>query len=139
MATSMKSAKAPERAAVTGHSWELAAERGPDWLFVRLELGADTASHDTDIADAIWCMILEHQANRVVLEFDRIDSIDEPLIGAIAEVGTRVRREGGLIRACGLSQPDVDRLEKASASGVPHFSTRSEAVGTRGCCSGSCE
>jgi anti-anti-sigma regulatory factor len=120
-------------------TWELAAERGPDWLFVRLEAGSLGAAKGDKLADAIWDMIREHHANRVVLELDRIDSMDEPLIGAIAEVGNRIRREGGIIRACGLSQTDIERLEKTPASDVPHFGTRSEAVGTRGCGSGPCE
>ena len=120
-------------------SWELVAERGPDWLFVRLATGETEPAEKIDLAEAIWDMIREHNANRVVLEFDRVDSIDEPLIGAIAEIGSRVRQEGGLIRACGLSQKDCDRLEKASASGVPHFRSRSEAVSPRGWCVGPCE
>lgn len=119
--------------------WELAAERGPDWLFVRLESTSPEAAESDDLADAIWAMIREHHANRVVLELDQIDAIDEPLIGAIAEIGTRVRREGGLFRACGLSPRNAERLEKAPASGVAHFGTRSEAVGTRGCGCGTCE
>lgn len=122
-----------------GQSWELVAERGPDWLFVRLESGSAQAAKGADLADAIWAMIREHHASRVVLELDQIDAIDEPLIGAIAEIGTRVRREGGLIRACGLSQPNLERLEQTTASGVPHFGTRSEAVGTRGSGCGSCK
>lgn len=120
-------------------SWELAAERGPDWLFVRFESVVGEGAEKVDLAEAIWDMIREHHANRVVLELDRVDAIDEPLIGAIAEIGSRVRHEGGLIRACGLSQTDCERLEKASASGVPHFASRCEAVSPRGWCVGSCE
>lgn len=120
-------------------SWDLAAERGPDWLFVRLAAGETEPAETVDLAEAIWGMIREHHANRVVLELDHVDSIDEPLIGAIAEIGSRVRQEGGLIRACGLSQTDCERLEKASASSVPHFSCRTEAVSPRGWCVGSCE
>lgn len=120
-------------------SWELAAERGPDWLFVRLEAGEAGPVEKEDLTEAIWEMIREHHASRVVLEFAEAEPIDEPLIEAIAEVGCRVRREGGLIRACGLSQNDCARLDKACDAGVPHFSTRSEAVGPRGWCSNPCE
>ncbi len=139
MGTSIQTASRSDRAMDTRRSWELAAERGPDWLFVRLEAAAPEATASDDLADAIWAMIREHHANRVVLELDQIDAIDEPLIGAIAEIGTRLRREGGLFRACGLSPLNVERLEKAPASGVAHFGTRSEAVGTRGCGCGTCE
>lgn len=139
MGTSRQAAPRSDLATGTGRSWELAAERGPDWLFVRLESASPEADQRDDLADAIWAMIREHHANRVVLELDQIDAIDEPLIGAIAEIGTRVRREGGLIRACGLSQLNLERLEKTASSGVPHFGTRSEAVGTPGCGCGTCE
>jgi len=139
MGTSMQAALRSDLATDTGRSWELAAERGPDWLFVRVESSSPEAANREDLADAIWAMIREHHANRVVLELHQIDAIDEPLIGAIAEIGTRVRREGGLIRACGLSQLNLERLEKTTSSGVPHFGTRSEAVGTRGCGCGTCE
>lgn len=113
-------------------AWGLAAERGPDWLFVRLE--AAPGQPAGDLADSIWSMIREHHASRVLLELDRVDAVDESLVGAIAEVGTRVQREGGLIRACGLSEPNLARLPAAAPlAAVPHFENRSEAIGTRGC------
>jgi len=139
MATRKRSEEGHSARRSERHSWELMAERGPDWLFVRLATGDADPAEKVDLAEAIWEMIREHHANRVVLELDRVESIDEPLIGAIAEIGSRVRQEGGLIRACGLSQSDCERLEKASASGVAHFSSRSEAVNPRGWCVGSCE
>lgn len=138
MATRLQAVRAEPTTDHTG-AWSLAVERGPDWLFVRVESDPTTTGPASSLADTIWGMIREHHASRVVLELDRVDAIDEPLIGAIAEVGTRVRREGGLIRACGLSQPNLDRLKLTPATAVPHFGTRSEAVGTRCCGSGSCE
>lgn len=138
MATRLQATSAEPTNDHTG-AWSLAVERGPDWLFVRVENDPTTTGQASSLAEAIWGMIREHHASRVVLELDRVDAIDEPLIGAIAEVGTRVRQEGGLIRACGLSQPNLDRLKLTPATAVPHFGTRSEAVGNRGSGSGSCE
>jgi hypothetical protein len=120
-------------------AWDLAVERGPDWLFVRLENAPAARGDGPQLTEAVWDMIREHHASRVVLELDRVEAVDEQLIDAIGEIGTRVRREGGLIRTCGLSPANVRRLEGAAAGGVPHFGTRSEAVGTRCGCGGRCE
>jgi MFS superfamily sulfate permease-like transporter len=69
----------------------------------------------------------------VVLELDRVQSIDDDLIGAIADVGTRVRDEGGLIRVCGLTQPNLQRLRTTvQESGLAHFDSRTAAVGRGG-------
>jgi len=114
--------------------WGVAVERGPDWLFLRLE--APPGSRPAEgghLAERICDMIRESHAHRVVLELDRVQSIDDDLIGAIAAVGTRVRDDGGLIRVCGLSQPNLQRLRTTvQESGLPHFDSRLAAVGGRG-------
>lgn len=125
-------------AATVPGAWDLAVERGPDWLFVRLKNAPAARSDGPKLTEAVWDMIREHHASRVVLELDRVAAVDDQLIDAIGEIGTRVRREGGLIRTCGLSPANRDRLQGA-AGGVPHFDTRSEAVGTRCGCGGRCE
>lgn len=106
-------------------------ERGPDWLFVRIAGGA--VAGQGDLTTCVWETIREHGASRVVLELDHVEAVDEALGGAIGELGTRVRDAGGLIRICGLSQPKLSRLRSVvAASRVPHFDTRSDAVGGRG-------
>jgi MFS superfamily sulfate permease-like transporter len=114
--------------------WGVAVERGPDWLFLRLEAPADSRPADGDrLADRICDMIRESHAHRVVLELDRVQSIDDDLIDAISAVGSRVRDDGGLIRVCGLSQPNLQRLRTSvQESGLPHFDSRLAAVGGRG-------
>lgn len=106
----------------------LGIERGPDWLFVRVTDG----DRGPRLADTIWETIREHHASRVVLELDRVGHVDESLGDAIADIGTRVRDAGGLIRICGLSAPQLSRLRRdGTAAAVPHFACRSEAVGPR--------
>lgn len=117
--------------------WGVTVERGPDWLFLRLEApsGAPGAEDGRGgrLADRICDMIRESHAHRVVLELDRVQSIDDDLIGAIADVGTRVRDEGGLIRVCGLTQPNLQRLRTTvQESGLAHFDSRTAAVGRGG-------
>ena len=133
------------QATLTGHGrdigggvgageWSVSIDRGPDWLFIRLEpprrLGGAAAA---DRLDHVWQTIREHGAHRVVLELDRVQSIDEGLIDMITAVGARVRDDGGLLRVCGLSRPNLDRLRRsATATDVPHFASRTEAVVARG-------
>lgn len=113
------------------HEPAIEVERGPDWLFVRVAGGA--VAGQGELTRSVWETIREHGASRVVLELDHVDTIDEALGGAIGEIGTRVRDAGGLIRICGLSEPKLSRLRSvAAAASVPHFDTRSDAVGCRG-------
>ena len=121
-----------------GRAPGLAIERGPDWLFVQVGDGDDVRAGR--LADSVWETIREHGASRVVLELDRVETVDEALGDAIAEISARVRDAGGLIRICGLTPTKLSRLRSVPAGGaVPHFENRSEAVGTRRCGAGTCE
>ncbi len=118
-------------------AWELTPERGPDWLFVRLEAADEAPRASARLTESIWEMIREHHANRVVLEFDGVARPDEALWESIAELGSRMRDSGGLIRVCGLSPADQQRV--ADPAVVPCFASRTDAVGTRACPEGRCE
>ena len=91
------------------HDWGVAVERGPDWLFLRLhdDESGSSAGNRQPLAERLWSMIRVNRAHRVVLELDRVEAVDDMLIGAIADVGTRVRDDGGLVRVCGLSKPNL--------------------------------
>lgn len=111
-----------------GH-WNVALERGPDWLFVRLDVPEREAADDDTLSTRICAAVRAHHARRVVLELERVERLDEPLIGTIAAVGRLVRERGGLIRVCGLSGPNLARLRSSPAAGdVPHFASRAAAV-----------
>jgi hypothetical protein len=113
--------------------WGVAVERGPDWLFLRLQEDGDAADGEgRPQAERLWGMIRANRAHRVVLELDRVDSMDDTLINAIADVGTRMRGDGGFVRVCGLSEPNLERLRSSGrAEGLPHFKSRTAAVGPR--------
>lgn len=114
--------------------WGVAVERGPDWLFLRLhdDESGSSAGDRQPLAERLWSMIRVNRAHRVVLELDRVEAVDDMLIGAIADVGTRVRDDGGLVRVCGLSKPNLERLQSSGClAGLAHFATRTAAVGPR--------
>jgi anti-anti-sigma regulatory factor len=122
---------AEARGAAPPGGWDIAVERGPDWLFLRLERGGGQGMQ-RPLADQLMQLIRVNHAHRVVVEFDGVDPLDDALVDAIAVVGSRVRDEGGLIRVCGLSAGGVRRLESSDQAGdIPHFESRSAAEGPR--------
>lgn len=111
--------------------WDVSVERGPEWLFLRLENGKPGAAN-RPLAERLLGTIQANRAHRVVLELDHVDSIDDSLLDAITTVGSHVRGDGGLIRVCGLSASTLLQLRKsAPGSELPHFESRSAAVGPR--------
>lgn len=113
--------------------WGVAVERGPDWLFLRLqEDGGAQDGEGRPLAERLWGMIRANRAHRVVLELDRVNAIDDTLIGVIADLESRIRDDGGFVRVCGLSETNLERLRSSGrAEGLPHFESRTEAVGPR--------
>lgn len=111
--------------------WDVSIERGPDWLFLRLQ-GGGAIGGGPVLADRLLSMIREHHAHRVVLELDQVNGMDDSLLGALTRVGSRIRDDGGLVRVCGLSTSDLERLKTAGcADALPHFESRCAAAGPR--------
>jgi anti-anti-sigma regulatory factor len=119
--------------ALHAQDWGVKVERGPDWLFLRLQEDGEAAGGDGGpLSERLWGMIRANRAHRVVLELDRVDAIDDSLIGAIADVSTRMRDDGGFVRVCGLSESNLERLRSSGqADGLTHFESRTAAVGPR--------
>lgn len=112
-----------------GHG-QLHIERGPDWLFVRLDGDLCRAGQpEPALADGIWEALQENHAHRVLLEFDRVEAIDDDLIATITALASRIRSAGGLMRLCGLSEVDLRTLRARGGASVAHFASRAAAVG----------
>ena len=116
-----------------GEDWGVAVERGPDWLFLRLQQdGGTEGGGDGPLAERLWGMIRANRAHRVVLELDHVQAVDDTLIDAITDVGARLRDDGGFVRVCGLSAGNLERLRSSGrANGLTHFDSRTAAVGPR--------
>lgn len=109
---------------------DLRVERGPDWLFVRLDGDPSKERHSRgSLSDTVWRMLRESLAHRLVLELESVESVDQQLLDEISRLGRRVRAEGGVIRLCGLSDDNLARLRSSPVSEqVPHFRCRTDAV-----------
>ncbi len=109
---------------------QLHIERGPDWLFVRLDGDHCRAGRpEPALADGIWEALQENHAHRVLLEFDQVAAIDDDLIATITALASRIRSAGGLMRLCGLSEVDLRMLRARGGANVAHFASRAAAVG----------
>ena len=128
--------KAPNRNTLR---WWAVIERGPAWLFVHLEKPspvyrslADQLFSQDALADSVWTLLQNSRTSRVVLELDSIGLLEDELIGELLKLGEKVQGEGGLFRICGLSKTNLTKLHSSlEAKNMPHFCSRSEAVGSR--------
>lgn len=108
-------------------STEISVERGPDWLFVKLN-GVDESA-DAELAGRIWRLLEEHFTYRAVLEMDEVERLNSSLLGQLVHLHKRVSTHGGVLRLCGLSDEN-QRVLSASrlAERFPQFSDRRSAV-----------
>lgn len=108
--------------------WDLEVERGPDWLFVRVER-ADACDESPQLAEKVWELMQQQFMSRVVLELDHLQTISSYVIGQLVLLHKRVTTNGGLIRLSGLSQGAYEVLEIARlADRFPRYRDRTEAV-----------
>lgn len=80
--------------------WELAVQRGPDWVCVHVQSDADAAVDEPPLADRLWALLEQHSTYRLLLDLDDVDEIDDYLIGELLQVHHRVRARGGVMRLC---------------------------------------
>jgi anti-anti-sigma factor len=83
--------------------WELAVERGPDWLIVTIN-GSDPDKDDSPpLADRIWSLLEQHLTHRLVLELHGVPVLTSHLIGQLIDLYRRIHEQDGVMRLCGLS------------------------------------
>jgi hypothetical protein len=111
--------------------YDVCLERGPDWLFVKLfPTETDAPRRGGDLGHALWNVAREHGTNRLVVELNGVERVDEGLLEGLDVLLQLVARDGGLLRICGLEGANLDRYEACRlAEHLPHFSCRCEAVG----------
>ena len=114
--------------------WTMDVTRGPDWLFVRFQVDEPQWGNVDGLAEAVWELLQQHLAHRLVLELDQLDFLSSALMGELVRLYKRVERNKGLLRLSGLSQSNLDVLRRTRLDRCfPHFATREDAVmGIRG-------
>lgn len=105
--------------------WGVEVDRGPDWLFLRLQPGANP----TGVADKLWSLADRHFTYRLVLEMEDVDVLPSDLMGQLVVLQKRVLQRHGALRLCGLSDQCAQaihfcRLDQA----LPNYDNREEAV-----------
>jgi anti-anti-sigma regulatory factor len=104
-------------------------ERGPDWLLVRLGAPAAGISDWAGLADTLWSVLDQHFIYRLVLDCERAGLVDSTLMGQLVLLERRIRKQGGLLRLCSLSEASQQALHQCRLEGrLPHFDTRAEAI-----------
>lgn len=113
----------------TARSWNISVDRGPDWLFIRLEPAPAAPLDYSCLAEQVWQVVQQHFIYRVVLELDGIDIFPSSLIGQLVLLHKRLHAQGGVLRLCGLSQ-DQEQAIHCSRLGArfPAYSNREQAV-----------
>jgi len=102
-------------------------ERGPDWLFVRPTLPVETGVET--FADQVWSMIDTHMVHRCVLELDRVERVNSPLVAQLLKLRNKMRDQGGTLRLCGLNEHGREVLRTCRLGDQLHsFPSRADAV-----------
>ena len=104
-------------------------DRGPGWLFVRLQGTSPRDLEGVDFAERIWQLLEQEFGHRVVLELDAIELLQSSLVGELVLLHKRVCTRDGVMRVCGLSDSNYEVLRTNRLHHrFPRFQTREEAV-----------
>ena len=88
---------------VIAPGWELKVERGPGWLWVKVDHPNRLGSDSPPLAEQIWSLMERHFVCRLVLELEGVDLLNSYLLGQLVVLEKRIRRREGLLRLSGLS------------------------------------
>jgi anti-anti-sigma factor len=111
--------------------WALEVERGPDWLFVRLNAAPEGWWQAPPLAECIWSLLQQHFVFRVVLDCQAIQRFSSPVMSQLVLLRNRIDARGGVIRLCGLSPSNQEAIEHCGLEHFfPHYADREHAVMT---------
>jgi len=124
---------AVDKHAVDRH--ELGVERGPGWLFIKLDNIIPDPFEGDELEEQIWSLLEKHLTYRVVLEMDEVEVVSSQLVSQLLQLCSKVHQHGGVIRLSGLSPQNQKVLQACSLSDrFPSCRDRVEAVmGCKSC------
>ena len=109
--------------------WKLHVDRGPDWVFVRVQPPDGMRSDSVPLADSIWSVLQQHFTYRLVLELDQVTFLHSHLIGQLVWLNKRIHQNGGLMRVCGLSDQNQQVIQACRlGDAFPNYGNRGDAV-----------
>ena len=109
--------------------WTMDVDRGPDWLFIRLNPphGGDTC--EVQLAEMVWQTLQQSFCNRVVLEMDDVGYLRSWMVGELVKLHKRVTSQGGMLRLAGVSHEAETVLRICRlADRFPVYRNRTDAV-----------
>jgi anti-anti-sigma factor len=109
--------------------WTMDIDRGPDWLFIRLQPPHHGDTGEIALAEMIWQKLEQCFCNRVVLEMDGVDFLRSWMIGELVRLHKRVTANGGMLRISGLSR-EAEAVLRICRLGdrFPNYRNRTDAV-----------
>ncbi len=109
--------------------WAVEIDRGPDWLFIRLQPPANGDAGEFPLAETIWQRLEQAFCHRVVLELNDVPHLRSWLIGELVKLHKRVVATGGMMRLAGLSPASEEALRACRlADRFPAYRNRTDAV-----------
>lgn len=109
--------------------YELDVDRGPNWLFVKVQPSKQPARRSAQIADELWSISTKHFIYRLVLELDELDSLPDDMVGQIVMLQQRLTQHGGSLKLCGLSPECAELIhERRLNDSLPNHPTRTHAL-----------
>ncbi len=113
----------------TARGWNVSVERGPDWLFIRLQAGSAAGDDFSQLAEQVWNVVQQHFVYRVVLEIEGLNVLRSSLIGQLVLLHKRLHTQGGMLRLCGLSEGQQHAIACSRLdSRFPVYANREQAV-----------
>jgi anti-anti-sigma factor len=109
--------------------WTMDIDRGPDWLFIRLQPPHHGDTGEISLAEMIWQKLEQSFCYRVVLELDDVGYLRSWMIGELVRLHKRVSTHGGMLRLAGLSKEAETVLRICRLHDrLPTYRNRTEAV-----------
>lgn len=109
--------------------WEVKVDRGPNWLWVKVERPEPYSVDTPPLAEELWAQLQRHFTYRLVLELDDVEILNSYFLGQLVLLDKRIRERGGLLRLSGVSPFNQEILRTHGLDGrFPVYGTLAEAV-----------
>jgi anti-anti-sigma regulatory factor len=109
--------------------WTFDVDRGPDWVFVKLQEDDSVSTPQPPLAETLWEVLQRHFAHRLVVELDGVHLLRSYVLGQLLLLHKQIQGQGGIMRVCGLSEANERVLRSMRLEGrLPNYHDRTEAV-----------